>query len=222
MGNIPIMIIGGFMVSRRFLLYSIWAVIVISLSSEIITYNLHIVEQLYAAVAGGVICGVGSGIILRSLGSAGGLDVVAIILYQKFNLGVGKFFIVYNACLFGLALALYEIDLVIVSFILTFISSMTLEYVLALFNQRKIVYILSDMYHAIAETLRTDMNQGATFIGAKGAYSGKEKQMLMTVTNNLQVKRLEEKVFSIDPNALFIVENSFNVIGAQFGKRKIY
>jgi uncharacterized membrane-anchored protein YitT (DUF2179 family) len=46
--------------------------------------------------------------------------------------------------------------------------------------------------------------------------------MLMTITNNLQLKRLEEKVFTIDPGALFIVENSFNVIGSNFGKRKMY
>ncbi len=59
------------------------------------------------------------------------------------------------------------------------------------------------------------------FFGAF-AYSGKEKQMVMTITNNLQLKRLEEKVFSVDQNALFIVENSFSVIGSGFGKRKIY
>lgn len=66
------------------------------------------------------------------------------------------------------------------------------------------------------------MKQGATLLRAKGAHSGREKEMVMTVTNNLQLKRLEEKVFGVDPNALFIVENTFHVIGSSFGKRKIY
>lgn len=222
LGNIPIMIVGYIYVSKRFFLYSLWAVITVTFCSELITVNLHILNQLYAAIAGGVICGTGSGIILRSLGSGGGLDIIAIILNRKFNIGIGKFFIVYNLCLFSVALAVYEIDLVIASFILTFISSATLEYVLAMFNQRKIVYIISDLNTMIAETITTDLKQGATLIGAKGAYSGKEKQLVMTITNNLQVKRLEELVFTIDPDALFIVENSFNVIGSGFGKRKIY
>ena len=221
-GNLPIMVLGAFMVSRRFFLYSLWGVIVVTLASDLITYDLHIVNQLYAAVAGGVICGVGSGIILRSRGSGGGLDIIAIILNQKFNIGVGKFYITFNTCLFAAALVLYEIDLVVASFILTFISAKTLEYVLALFNQRKIVYILSDFTQKIAQTILAEMKLGATLIKAKGAYSGREKEMLMTITNNLQVKRLEEKVFSLDPDALFIVENSFNVIGSSFGKRKIY
>ena len=46
--------------------------------------------------------------------------------------------------------------------------------------------------------------------------------MLMTITNNVQLKRLEEVVFTIDADAMFIVENTFNVIGSTFGKRKLY
>jgi hypothetical protein len=38
----------------------------------------------------------------------------------------------------------------------------------------------------------------------------------------VQLKRLEEAVFTADPNALFIVENTFNVIGKRFGLRKTY
>ena len=44
----------------------------------------------------------------------------------------------------------------------------------------------------------------------------------MAITNNLQLKKLESAVFQADEQALFIVENSFNVIGSNFGRRKIY
>ena len=220
--NIPIMAIGFFLISKRFFLYSVYGVLAMSLASELISFDLHIGNQFYAAVAGGVICGFGSGLILRSLGSGGGLDIIAIALNQKFNFGIGKFFFIYNIVLFISLTSLYSIDLVIASLILTFISSVTLEYVLALFNQRKIVYILSDIGPEIAKVITNQLRQGATVIDAKGAYSGKDKQMLMTITNNLQLKRLEEKVFTVDPDALFIVENSFNVIGSSYGRRKIY
>jgi uncharacterized membrane-anchored protein YitT (DUF2179 family) len=220
--NIPLMIIAYVQFSRRFFLYSLWGVIVLTIASELINFNLGIEEQLYAAVAGGVICGVGTGMILRSLGSGGGLDIVALMLNRRYNIGVGKFFISYNIILFSFAIVLYDIDLVIASIILTAISSGTLEYVLAIFNNRKVVYILSNSSKVIAETIWSELKQGATVIPTKGAYLGKERPMLMTITNNLQLKRLEDKVFAIDPDALFIVENSFNVIGSSFGKRKLY
>lgn len=86
----------------------------------------------------------------------------------------------------------------------------------------KLLYIIIDFSKEISNIIWTEMKQGSTIIPVKGSYSGEDKRMLMTITNNLQLKRLEEKVFTADPNALFIVENSFNVIGSSFGKRKIY
>lgn len=218
----PVMILAYFFFSSRFFWYTLWAVIVITVASELIVYDLQIKDQLYAAVAGGVVCGVGGGIVLRSLGSCGGLDMIALMINQKYNIGVGRIIMIYNAILFTFALVLHDIDLVIASLILTAISSGVLEYVLALFNQRKIVYILSDSTKDISQKIWKDLKQGATILEAKGAYTGEHKDMLMTITNNLQLKRLENKVFSIDSNALFIVENSFNVIGMNFSKRKLY
>ncbi|MBC8209244.1 MAG: YitT family protein [Desulfobulbaceae bacterium] len=220
--NLPLFLVGWFFVSRRFFLYSLYSIIVVSLASEIIHYNLMISDQLYAAIAGGIICGAGGGIILRSLGSGGGLDIVAIMLNQRYNFGVGKTYLVFNCFLFSMLLSLYDIDTFIASIILVFISTMTLEHVLTLFNQRKIIYIISEKNQEISEILTQELNQGATFIKAQGAYSGKDKLILMAITNNIRLKRLEEAVFTIDEQALFIVENSFNVIGSTFGKRKIY
>lgn len=220
--NIPLCILGWIFVSRRFVLYSIYAVAIMSICSEIITLDFGIHDQLYAAIAGGAIIGIGSGIILRSIGSAGGLDVIAIILYKKFNIGIGKTFMLFNFALLGLVLVNYEIDVVIASIILTVVVSSSLEYSLTMFNQRKIVYIISNMSDVITAEIKDKMKLGATLIQGKGAYSGQDKQIIMTITNNIMLKRLEEAVFTIDDKALFIVENSFDVIGSSFSKRKIY
>lgn len=220
--NIPLLIVGWIFLSKRFFFYSVYGVCSLTFFAQVLTLDFAIHDQLYAAIAGGAICGVGAGTTLRSRGSGGGLDIIAIILNQKFNFGVGKFFMLYNVALFTFVFSQYQPDLVIASIILTFIASITLEHVLAMFNQRKIVYILSNNYKEIVDKIAHDMHQGATLIEARGAYSGARKQMLMTITNNLQLKRIEEKVFDIDPDALFIVENSFNVIGSNFGKRKMY
>ncbi len=220
--NIPLLIVGWIFLSRRFFFYSVYGVCSLTFFAQFLSLDFAIHDQLYAAIAGGAICGVGSGITLRSRGSGGGLDIIAIILNQKFNFGVGKFFMLYNVALFTFVFSQYQPDIVIASIILTFIASISLEHVLAMFNQRKIVYILSNNYQEIVDAITNDMHQGVTLIEAKGAYSRKRKEMLMTITNNLQLKRLEEKVFAIDPDALFIVENSFNVIGSNFGKRKLY
>ncbi len=97
-----------------------------------------------------------------------------------------------------------------------------MDKVMTLSNARKIVYILSDHHQEIVATITHRLKMGATLINARGAYSGKEKQMVMTICNNLQMKNLEDAVFNEDPDALFIAENSFNVIGSGLGQRKMY
>ncbi|MFP4237473.1 MAG: YitT family protein, partial [Desulfonatronovibrio sp.] len=94
--NIPLFALGWMYVSKRFFWYSLYAMVTATLAYEFIEMDFGIQEQIYAAIAAGAVCGVGSGIVLRSLGSNGGLDVIAIMLNQKYNLGIGKFSFVFN------------------------------------------------------------------------------------------------------------------------------
>jgi uncharacterized membrane-anchored protein YitT (DUF2179 family) len=196
--------------------------VLFTVAFELIEIEIGVQNQVYAALAGGFVCGAGHGLILRSLGSGGGLDVLAILLNQKFSIGVGKFYFAYNMVLYTFSLTYLSIDLFIASILLMFITTTTMEYVLAMFSQRKLVYIISDKSRELTRAVTADLQRGATLIKARGAYTGKDKEIIMTITNNVQLKRLEEMVFTIDPAAFFIVENTFNVIGLGFSRRKIY
>ena len=220
--NIPLCILGWMFVSRRFVLYSLYAVSIIAITANMIHLDFQIHNQLYAAIAGGIIVGAGTGIILRSIGSAGGLDIIAVILNKTFNIGIGKTYVFFNLLLFALVIAYYEADIVIASMILTFVVSSSLNYALTIFNQRKIVYIISDKFPEIVCHMQDKLKIGSTLIHGKGAYSDREKEIIMAITNNIMLKRLEEVVFTIDDQALFVVENSYDVIGSTFNKRKIY
>ncbi len=220
--NVPIFAIAWVKVSRRFCFYSLYAMLITSSLYSAITVNIELHNQLYAAVASGMICGIGAGIVLRSLGSCGGLDVVAVYLFQKYNIGIGKFYIFFNCILFLSAAFHLNNDLIVASLIMVFITSTTMEYMLSMFNQRKVVFIISDNAEAISADILRHMKQSATFLKGFGAYTRKEKNVLMTVVNNVQLKRLEELVFTADPYSLFIVENTFSVLGSSFSRRKIY
>lgn len=220
--NIPLFIMGWFLLSRRFVLYSFYAMFVAAASYEIINIDFTVKNQLYAAILAGIICGFGSGMVLRSLGSNGGLDVIAIILNQRYNIGIGKIYFVFNLVLFAMSAFILDIDLIIASLILVFILSYVLEYTLALFSQRKIVMIISDNNKIIADEMLVKLKLGVTFIKGNSAYPEKDRNIIMAITNNIMLKPLEEIVFSNDENAIFIIENTFNVIGTGFSKRKIY
>jgi uncharacterized membrane-anchored protein YitT (DUF2179 family) len=220
--NIPMFILGYIFISRRFVWYSALAMGSISLFYQLVQFELHIENQLYAVLVFGTLLGIGGGMVLRSLGSNGGLDVVAIFLNQKYNIGVGKVFFGFNLILFSLSFASLDNDLVIASMIGVFVCARAIDYALSMFNQRKLALIISEQPDAIADKVMTHLKTGTTMMPAVGAYHKKEKTVLLVVINNIQLKRLEEIVFTIDEYALFIVENTFSVLGSTFSKRKIY
>lgn len=220
--NVPMFIIGYIYLSKRFLAYSSLAMISLSTFYMFVDFQINIDNQLYAAITFGVIIGAGAGMVLRSLGSNGGLDIAGVILYQKFNIGLGKFFFFYNVFLFSCSFMSLDTDLVIASMIAVFITSMTMDYCLALFNQRKMALVISEKPEQIADQVMERMKIGATMLPGVGAYKKVKKTVLLIVVNNIQLKRLEEIVFRNDPHSLFIVENTFNVLGSTFSKRKIY
>ncbi|MCK9275894.1 MAG: YitT family protein [Syntrophales bacterium] len=220
--NVPLFIIAWRFISRRFLWYSLYAMVAFTAIYTLTDVHFQIDTQLYAAVICGVISGMGAGIVLRSLGSNGGLDVMAILFYQKFNIGLGKFYFFFNAALYGLCFIYFDNDLVIASMIMLFCTSLAMEYALSMFSQRKMVLIISDQPIKISETVNKKFRMGSTLLNAIGGFSGTQKQVVLTVINNIQLKRLEEIVFTIDPRALFIVENTFSVIGSNLARRKVY
>jgi uncharacterized membrane-anchored protein YitT (DUF2179 family) len=220
--NIPMFILGYLFISRRFVYYSALAMGLITFFYQVVPFQLQIENQLYAALVFGALLGIGAGMVLRSLGSNGGLDVVAVILNQKYNIGLGKVYFGFNLLLFSSSFATLENDLVIASMIAVFVCSVSMEYALSLFNQRKLAFIISEKPNEIADQVMTHLKTGTTMLPAVGSYHKQQKTVLMVVINNIQLKRLEEIVFTIDDYALFIVENTFNVLGSTFSKRKIY
>lgn len=216
---LPIYLGGWFFVGRRFLLYTTYGTLCTTLFGIFLNIELPIVNEIYAAVVSGVLHGAACGIMLRTLGSSGGTDIIAVLLKQRWNIGIGEFNFAFNALLFLLGALHLSPDLIVASMLMMFISSNALEYVLGMFNRRKMVLIISDHGEEICEVILVTERFGATMLRGKGAYSGSDREILLTVTNNVALKRLENLVFGIDPHALFIVGNTSYVSGGQFARR---
>jgi uncharacterized membrane-anchored protein YitT (DUF2179 family) len=220
--NIPVFFLGWRYVSRRFFFYSLYGMTAFTLTMDWMRFQVPVHEPMLAVLAGGAIMGAGAGIILHSLGSAGGNDIIAVILNQRFSLRIGTFLFAFNIALFSFSLGKLSIDLVLYSLAMSFVTSQVMEYFLSFSNQRKMALIISEKSKAIAGEILSRLGRGATLLDGRGAYTSHKKDVLMTVVNNMQLKRLEELVFQTDPEAFVILENTFNVLGKGFSHRKTY
>jgi len=220
--NVPIFLIGWVFISRRFFLYSIYGMLTLSWAIDHIDFTIPVHDPMLAAIAGGTIIGAGAGITLHSLGSSGGNDVIAVLLNQKFNIRMGTFFFGFNLMLFGFSLGVLNVDRVLYSLVMSFVTAQMLDYVLTFFNQRKIVFIISEAAEQIAAAINERLKRGGTFLYGRGTYTRKHRKVVMTVLNNFELKRLEEMIFDLDPDAFVIIERTYNVMGRGFSHRKVY
>jgi uncharacterized membrane-anchored protein YitT (DUF2179 family) len=220
--NVPIFILGWIYVSRRFFFYSLYGMVALAAAIDLVRFQLPVHDPFLAMLAGGTLMGAGAGIILHSLGSGGGNDIIAIILHQKFSLRIGTFFFTFNLILFGLSLGVLELEPVLYSLAMSFVTAQVIDWILSMSNHRKMILVISDRSEEIARAVMDRLQRGATLIEGSGAYTGRRKRILLTVVHNYQLKRIEELVFGIDPDAFLITENTFNVLGKGFSHRKVY
>ncbi len=220
--NIPVFILGWIFISKRFLLYSLYGAIILTIAIDSIQFEIPVNDLMLAVLAGGAIIGAGAGIVFRSLGSAGGNDIISVILNQKFGIRIGTYNFGFNFLLFLLSFGSLNTDLILYSMAMSYITSQVIEYFMTLFNQRKMIFIISNNPKKISDEIMNKLKRGATFLKGEGSYSGKQKDIILTVVNTFQIKRIEEIVFTIDPEAFLITENTFNVLGKGFSKRKVY
>ena len=220
--SIPISFVAWRLVSLRFCLYSLYATLLASLLTHVIPWTIPVQDSLLAGVTGGVLMGAGIGLTLRSQGSDGGLTIISIALHQRYNIRVGHVSLAFNAMLFATALGTLPLDHILYSMIAMFMSSSVMNYFVSMFNERKMALIISNSPDEIAARIMHVLQRGVTFLNGKGGYSKKDKLLVVTVVHNYQLKRLEETVFAVDPHAFVIIENTFNVLGSGFSKRKVY
>jgi uncharacterized membrane-anchored protein YitT (DUF2179 family) len=221
--NIPLLLLGWFHISRRFMWYTIFGMLFFSFTAsrlQLAPADIH--DPALAVIFSGVICGFGSGLILRSIGSAGGFDILAIYLNNRFGIRPGVIILFANSIPLGLGTYLFGLEPVLYSIAFLFVNTKVIDAVLTGWNQRKSVLIVSDFSHEIAAHILSEEHRGVTLLKGEGAYTGKEREVIFTITALTELPKLKELIFAVDPSAFVVVNNTLEVLGSRHGKLKIY
>jgi uncharacterized membrane-anchored protein YitT (DUF2179 family) len=220
--NVPIMLLGWRMVSRRFVLYSVYGMAATSLFIAQISYVLPVSDHWLAVIACGVSLGAGIGIALRSMGSTGGADILAVIVRERWGMPIGRFEFLFNVVVFAAGFATLSLEAVLYSVAMNFLVGWVTDVCLTLFSERRMALVISSEPEAVVQAVLHRLGRGATVLLARGGWSGEPREVVLTMLNNLELKRLEELVYEIDPDAFLIMGSGFNVMGRGFSERRVY
>jgi uncharacterized membrane-anchored protein YitT (DUF2179 family) len=221
--NVPLIVLGWVTISRRFIAYTGFGIVFFSAVASILKpAPVILADPLLAALLGGVICGFGCGLILKSIGSAGGLDILAIYLNRRFGLRVGTLAFAANAAVIIAGGWILDLNLALYSIILLFTCGWVTNTVVSGFNARMALIIVSDHSAIIARELLDSFNRGVTFLDGEGGYSKSPKRVILTVTTVTEVPKIKEMIFANDPKAFVVINNTFEVLGQRHGALKVY
>ena len=217
--NIPLFIIGWMFVGRRFFWYSLAGVVIFSAIMFLPYPLIPINDMILAALTAGLVTGLGSGIILRSLGSAGGLDILSVVLFKKFSIRPGTFVLAFNALLMTGAAFRIPLEMIIYTLIFMYVTSYSVNMIVTGLSQRKAVMIISPQWRMISDEIMKGMQRGVTVVRGEGGYTGKEVQILYSVITFSELSRFKQMIRNIDPQAFVVVTETLEVMGRGIGNQ---
>ena len=158
-------------------------------------------------------------ILLRSLGSAGGMDILSIIILKKFSVRLGTTSLVSNAVLMLTAISRIPLEMILYTLIYIYVSAYFVNLVVTGLNQRKAVMIVSDQWQLIAKEIMGKMGRGVTVVHGEGGYSGKEQKILYSVISFQELARFKNLIRKVDPEAFVVITETLEVMGQKIGNQ---
>jgi uncharacterized membrane-anchored protein YitT (DUF2179 family) len=216
--NIPLFVAGVIFLGKGFGAKTLAGALLFSVFTEA-TKNFPVPthDLLLSTVYGGLILGAGLGIVFRARGSTGGSDLAAMLInYFIPAVSIGQGILFVDFFVIGLDGVAFNWELAMYSWIALYVSSKVIDLIQEGVNYAKAVYIISDEAENISRKILNEMERGVTFLGAKGAYTGEEKNVLMCVVTRLELTRLKNIVHELDPGAFVIVHDVHEVLGEGF------
>ena len=216
--NIPLFIAGIFVKGKGYIIRSFFAVIIFTLELGLIPQmDVAGEDLLMAAVCGGVLNGAGLGIVMTTMSSTGGTDLLGAIIRHfkpEYSVATIIFFIdtvivVFGAAEFGLRKALYAL-------IAVYITSKVMDGVSAGVRYSKMLFVITDNGNAIAGEIMKHINRGVTNAAVKGMYSGNNKHMLICIMSKKECIKALRIVNEIDEYAFVVITDAREVLGEGF------
>lgn len=172
-------------------------------------------DKLLAGIFGGALMAFGMGVIFRAGGTTGGSDIIIRLLRRKFrHLKTSTIFLITDCIIVGVsALVFGNIEAALYAGIALAVNSSVLDFVLYGSNGARMIFIVTEHPDEINKVLTEKLNTGSTVIRGEGAYTGREKTILMVVAKKHRFPKIRDAVGAADPNSFMIVSSASEIFG---------
>lgn len=223
--NIPLIILGYFFFGWRFTLSTLYT---IAFSSFVMWLTGIVAEPhlplplgeypvIINAVTGGVLFGLGMGLIFRNGSSSGGTDIPVKILRKKYrHIQTGYITLISDVIIVAASYFVFNnVETLFYTVLSVVVFTLVFDWVLYGGNSAKMVFVISEEEpaHRICDRVLKEIDTGATFVDAEGAYTGRQKRILLCVVKPFLYPKLRDVVHEEDKKAFIIVSSAKEIYG---------
>lgn len=214
--NIPIIALAWYKFGGKFIISTLYAVGCVSVATDIFTGMPAVTkEPLLAVFMGDILIAFSIATIFKCGATSGGADIIIKLLRLKYpHIRTGRLFMIFDISVVALSGILFQnIDASLYAFVGIFVMSAVMDLVLYGQDEAKMVFIISEKSEILASKIMSDVDAGVTFLTGRGAYSKREKEVILCVVRKSAYPKVEEIIKDEDPASFLIVTHAHEIYG---------
>lgn len=223
--NIPFIILGYHILGRSFAIKTSFAIAGLALCVATVSFPDVTKDNLLVAIFGGFFLGAGIGLAMRGGAVIDGTEVLAIYLSKKFGTTIGDVIIGINVLIFATAAYFLSVEVAMYSMITYLAASKTLDFLIEGIEEYIGVTIIAEKSEEIREMIIQKLGRGVTMYSGKRGFGKRgelaEIDIVYTVLTRLELRKLNNEIEKIEPNAFVVMNSVRDTKGGMIKKRPL-
>lgn len=216
--NLVLFIYAWKALSRRFLYWSLYASVLISLFFEVtpLLPAIQLSDPMLMVVVSGIMQGLAFGMVFSVGASTGGTDIVVAAVKKRTGMEVGSVSMVLNLLVMVLFVGTISLQQLCYGFLMNYIMSLVMNSNMHAFGARKEAFIVTKNVELVREYILHSLHRGVTLFEGEGGYDRKTRYVLITLLNTRQAVQLKLFLKVNDPTAFMRLAETCEVLGSGF------
>jgi uncharacterized membrane-anchored protein YitT (DUF2179 family) len=210
--NLPLLIIGYKMLGRKFIMNTIFSVVIISVGLYLVPVHTIADDKILSSIFGGALTGLGVGLVFRCSGSTGGFDIIGMIVSRKRDFPIGILLSGMNAIVIVISGFLFDWDSALYTLVSIFVTGKVVDAIYT-DHAKLTVMIITEKGEEMRQHLLTNLYRGLTIMNGVGGYSNDSRNVLISVISRYELNDVKSLITEVDPQAFVNITETIEVMG---------
>ena len=159
---------------------------------------------------------IGSAILFNIGASSGGTDIIAMIIRKYSTMNISTALLFTDLIVVIVSFLIFDVRTGLCSILGLFAKTLLIDKSIERMKLNKFFTIVSNNPDPICNFITNDLNHSATTYHAEGAYSHKDRTVILTVVDVRQAILLQRFISRTDPTAFTAITKSSEIVGKGF------